>query len=410
MTGAKIRNLALLTGAIMLAPAIWFAGTAAVPALLRDGAVTRSEAGWLIAAVQLGFVAGTITSALLSLADRWPSRALFFGAASVAGLGTIAQAFIEPAGLGAYALRFVAGAAMAGVYPVAMKLASGWARAGSSEADRPKGVNPARRQHGDLGLLIGIVVGALTIGSAAPHALPGVLGSVDWRHIYLAAGALALVGGALILPFREGPHTAKRPPFNPRAVLLAWRDPRLRLANAGYLGHMWELYAVWAWVGLFLAQQGVGGDAGILTALVVGSGAIGCVGLGLLADRFNRARMAAMAMFVSGACALLIGGTAGWALPLTLVLAAIWGVSVVADSAQFSACTSLCAPPELVGTMLTVQTCAGFLLTVPAIQLMAWAVPALGWAGAFAILGIGPLLGAVAMLRLAPLLPQPSPR
>lgn len=387
----KGANLALLTGAIMLAPAIWFAGTAAVPALLREGAVTRGEAGWLVAAVQLGFVAGTITSALLSLADRWPSRALFFGAATVAGLGTIAQAFLEPAGGGAYALRFVAGAAMAGVYPVGMKLASGWAR-------------------GDLGLLIGIVVGALTIGSAAPHALPGLLGSVDWRHIYLAAGALALAGGALILPFREGPNTARRPPFNPRAVLLAWRDPRLRLANAGYLGHMWELYAVWAWVGLFLAQQGVGGDAGMLTALVVGSGAIGCVGLGLLADRFNRARMAALAMFVSGACALLIGGTAGWALPLTLVLAAVWGVSVVADSAQFSACTSLCAPPELVGTMLTVQTCAGFLLTVPAIQLMAWAVPALGWAGAFAILGVGPLVGALAMLKLAPLLPQPSPR
>jgi len=272
-----------------------------------------------------------------------------------------------------------------------MKLASGWAR-------------------GDLGLLIGIVVGALTIGSAAPHALPGLLGSVDWRHIYITAGVLALIGGALILPFREGPNTGRRPPFNPRAVLLAWRDPRLRLANAGYLGHMWELYAVWAWVGLFLAQQGVARDSGLITALVVGSGAIGCVGLGLLADRFNRARMAALAMFVSGSCALLIGTTAGWALPLTLVLAAVWGVSVVADSAQFSACTSVCAPPELVGTMLTVQTCAGFLLTVPAIQLVAWAVPVLGWGGAFAILGIGPLIGAFAMLRLAPLLPQSVPR
>lgn len=387
----KAGNLALLTAAVILAPAIWFAGTAAVPALLRDGVITRGEAGWLTAAVQLGFVLGTLVSALLSLADRWPARALFFGSASLAGLGTLAQAFLEPAGFGAYALRFVAGAAMAGVYPVGMKLASGWAR-------------------GDLGLLIGIVVGALTLGSAAPHALPDLLGSVDWRHIYLTAGVLALLGGALILPFREGPNTARRPPFNPSAVLLAWRDPRLRLANAGYLGHMWELYAVWAWVGLFLAQQGAGGDAGLITALVVGSGAMGCVGLGLLADRFNRARMAALAMFVSGSCALLIGSTAGWALPLTLVLAAIWGVSVVADSAQFSACTSLCAPPELVGTMLTVQTCAGFLLTVPAIQLMAWAVPALGWGGAFAILGIGPLIGAFAMLRLAPLLPQSLPR
>jgi MFS family permease len=391
MINEKTRNLALLTAAIILAPAIWFAGTAAVPALLREGVITRGQAGWLTASVQLGFVLGTLVSAVLSLADRWPARALFFGSATLAGLGTLAQAFLEPAGFGAYALRFVAGAAMAGVYPVGMKLASGWAR-------------------GDLGLLIGIVVGALTIGSAAPHALPGLLGSVDWRHIYIAAGVLALIGGALILPFREGPNTAKRPPFNPRAVLLAWRDPRLRLANAGYLGHMWELYAVWAWVGLFLAQQGVARDSGLITAMVVGSGAMGCVGLGLLADRFNRARMAAAAMFISGSCALLIGSTAGWALPLTLVLAAVWGVSVVADSAQFSACTSLCAPPELVGTMLTVQTCAGFLLTVPAIQLMAWAVPHLGWGGAFAILGIGPLIGAFAMLRLAPLLPQPSPR
>ena len=406
----KFRNLALLTAAIILAPAIWFAGTAAVPALLRDGEITRGQAGWLTASVQLGFVLGTLVSALLSLADRWPARALFFGAATLAGLGTLAQAFLEPAGPGAYALRFIAGAAMAGVYPVGMKLASGWARAGSAEAVSPKVVHPVRRQHSDLGLLIGIVVGALTIGSAAPHALPGLLGSVDWRHIYLAAGGVALIGGALILPFREGPQTARRPPFNPDAVLLAWRDKRLRLANAGYLGHMWELYAVWAWVGLFLSQQGAGGDAGLLTAMVVGSGAIGCVGLGLLADRFNRARMAAMAMFVSGGCAMLIGVTAGWALPLTLVLAAIWGVSVVADSAQFSACTSLCAPPELVGTMLTVQTCAGFLLTVPAIQLMAWAVPALGWGGAFAILGIGPLVGAFAMLKLAPLLPQSVPR
>lgn len=404
MPAGKWPNLAVLTCAIILAPAIWFAGTAAVPALLREGLITRAEAGWLTAAVQLGFVLGTLASALLSLADRWPSRALFFGSAMLAGSGTMAQAFLDPAGFGAYALRFVAGAAMAGVYPVGMKLASGWARLGSPGADRPVGVNPLRQTHGDLGLLIGMVVGALTIGSAAPHALPGLLGAYDWRQVYLVAGGLALLGGLLILPFRPGPQMVRRPPFNPRAVLLAWTDPRLRLANAGYLGHMWELYATWAWVGLFLAQQGAGGDAGLLTAMVVGAGALGCIGLGLLADRFNRARMAALAMVLSGSCAMLIGTTAGWALPLTLILAAIWGVTVVADSAQFSACTSLCAPPELVGTMLTVQTCAGFLLTVPAIQLMAWAVPALGWGGAFAMLGIGPLIGAVAMWRLAPLL------
>lgn len=395
----KARNLTLLALAVMLAPAVWFAGAATVPSLLTRGEVTPAQAGWLTAAVQLGFVAGTLVSALLSLADRLPAKRLFLASALLAGAATAAQAFLPPAGAAAYALRFVAGAAMAGVYPVAMKLASGWAR-------------------GDLGLLIGIVVGALALGSAAPHALPALLGGLDPMAVYLASGALAALGGLLVLPFQEGPNHASRPPFNPRAVLLAFTDRRLRLANAGYLGHMWELYAMWAWVGLFLAGQGAGqgveqglpGDAGVWTTLVVGAGAIGCVGLGALADRFNRARMAALAMLVSGGCALLVGSTAGFFLPLTVVLVFVWGIFVVADSAQFSACTSLCAPPELVGTMLTVQTCLGFLLTAPVIQMMAWAVPALGWGGAFAILAAGPLLGAVAMIRLAPLLPQSLPR
>lgn len=166
---------------------------------------------------------------------------------------------------------------------------------------------------------------------------------------------------------------------------------------------------MWAWVGLFLASLGEarGPAPGVLTALVVASGAAGCVALGLLAGRFSRARMAAAAMLASGSCALLIGPASEVSLGLTLALAAVWGVTVVADSAQFSACTALCSPPEYVGTMLTVQTSAGFLLTVPVIQLMAWAVPALGWGWSFAILGLGPLLGAAAMLRLVPLLPAP---
>jgi len=386
----KARHLALLCVAVVLCLSVWFAGTAAVPALLAAGMVTPTRAAWLTTAVQLGFFAGTLTSAILSLADRRDPRRLFLSCAMLAAVATLAQTVVAPSGGAALALRFVAGAAMAGVYPVGMKLAASWAQGG---------------KHGDLGLLIGLLVGAVTLGSALPHLAPALLAGLGWQAAYLGAGLLAALGGLLILAFRPGPLLGARPPFRPSQALEAWRNKGLRLANLGYLGHRWELYAMWAWVGVFLAGV-LGGAAGPWTFAVVAAGSLGCVAAGLLADRWNRASVAACAMLVSGACALLAGPAMAWGPAVVLVLALVWGFAVVADSAQFSACVVTLSPPDYVGTMLTVQTSLGFLLTALTIGILPTAVAWVGWDWAFAVLAPGPLLGAWAMFRLRRLLPR----
>jgi MFS family permease len=385
----KTGHLAVLCLAVVLCLSVWFAGTAAVPDLLAAGLVTPARAGWLTMAVQLGFVAGTLVSAVLSLADRRDPRGLFLACALLASAATLAQTQVAPSGAAALTLRFVAGAAMAGVYPVGMKLAASWARGG---------------RDGDLGLLIGLLVGAVTLGSALPHLVPSLLGGIGWQAAYLGAGVLAAAGGLSILAFRPGPLLGARPPFRPSQALESWRNKGLRLANLGYLGHMWELYAMWAWVGLFLAGVlgGAPGAAGPFVFAVLGAGAVGCVLAGLLADRWNRAAVAGLCMLVSGGCALLIGPASALGPVVVLAIALVWGFAVVADSAQFSACIVSLSPPDYVGTMLTVQTSLGFLLTALTIGLVPAAVSLLGWEWAFAVLAPGPFLGAWAMWRLKP--------
>lgn len=393
----KWLNMAILCASVVGALCVWFAATAAVPQLIAAGLLTSERAGQMTAAVQLGFVAGTLASALLLIADRFPPRALFAASAILAAGATAALVLVEPAGTGALMLRFIAGLAMAGVYPVGMKLASGW-------ADR------------DLGLLIGLLVGALTLGSAAPHLVPRAVGTLPWQTVYLVAGALCLTGGALIMAFREGPKRTTRPRFRLSDALEAWRNPALRLANLGYLGHMWELYAMWAWIGVFFHHWGTlrgpgfpAPDIGLIVFGIIAAGAPGAVLAGLAADRFGRARVAAGAMAISGTMALLIGPAAQVSLALAVVVGLVWGFAVVADSAQFSACVVEHAEPDLVGTMLTVQNCLGFLLTVVAIQAVPAVLPDLGWRGAFATLAIGPALGILAMIRLDALSRAPRP-
>ena len=386
--------LCLMALAIMLILTTWFSATAVVQQLTMHLGLSDTGRVWLTISVQLGFVAGALCSAFFGWADRYSGRWLILMGALVASAVNLSVLWSEQAELVIVA-RLLTGFCLAIVYPPAMKLMSTWFL--------------TRR-----GVALGTLIAAITVGSALPH-LVNALGGLAWQVVIIATSFFALSGGLVVALFiSEGPYPYPTQTFQPRAAAAAFKNPAVLWVTLGYLGHMWELYAMWAWFAVFyqfvLDQAGVGNSAilaSTATFVVIGIGGLGCVLAGFTGDRYGRSTTAFWALLTSGLMAAIIGLAVASPM-LVFVIALVWGFSIVADSAQFSALLTEVAHREYVGSILTLQVALGYLLTVPIIWLIPLLVRHGGWGLSFLTLSIGSLAGAYAMHRTRKLRMEPS--
>jgi MFS family permease len=378
---AATRALAIVSTAVLLAGSIWFSGTAAIPTLRELWALGDAQAAWLTVSVQLGFITGTFLYSILNLADVFNARRVFLVSALLGAAFNAAFAWTAT-GLGSALLfRFLAGITLAGVYPVGMKIVASWFREG-------------------LGWRLGVLVGALALGTASPYLVQALGVGRDWRTLAGVASLAAVAGGLLVLALPDGPHLRERAPFDVRAAARVFRDRAFRYTALGYFGHMWELYALWSLVAFFLAGRADRSEISLVAFATVGAGFVGCVGGGWISRRVGERRVALAALVASGTLCALSGFAYALPTPVLYAYLVAWGIVAVADSPQFSALAARYAPPEYTATALTVQNGIGFAVTVVSLQVLPLLASQVGWRWVFTTLAVGPFLGAFFIARL----------
>jgi MFS family permease len=382
------RILPVIIGSQFAGTSLWFAGNAVLADLQGEWGLPAEALGYTTSAVQLGFILGTLAFAFFAVSDRVSPRIVFF-VCSLAGAAANLGVYALAGGVWSLAaFRFLTGFFLAGIYPVGMKIASGWYRS-------------------DLGNALGFLVGALVVGTAFPHLLKGLGGALPWESLLVAVSAVAALGGVLMLLFvPDGPYLARAAKFDPRALAVIFRSPRFRASAFGYFGHMWELYAFWAFVPFVIAAH-VAANGGrdlnvpLWAFAVIAAGFLGCAGGGLVSLRAGSARVAFVQLAASGVCCVASPLLFHAPTPVFLAFLLVWGVVVIGDSPQFSALNAQNAPRELVGSALTIANSIGFAITIGSIQLLNWLAGSASAALLFLALAPGPVFG---LFALAPLL------
>lgn len=366
---------------------LWFAGNGVMSDLVANFNLNDNALGHLTSAVQFGFIAGTLTFAILTIADRFSPSKVFFISALLGALFNVGMIWDDNSLASMLLLRFVTGFFLAGIYPVGMKIAADYYEKG-------------------LGKSLGFLVGALVLGTAFPHLLKGMTFAFPWKSVLLTTSSLAVIGGLLMASLvPDGPHRKPGQGIDLSAFFGVFRNHDFRSAAFGYFGHMWELYAFWAFTPVMLTtyrnlHPKAGFNIPILSFLIIGIGGLACVLGGYLSQIAGTKRTAATALLLSCGCCLVSPFTfAIESENLFLAFLLFWGMAVIADSPLFSTLVAQNASAEIKGTALTIVNSIGFAITIISIQLINGMIELTESTSVYTILALGPIFGLIALSR-----------